>query len=167
MHRLNCGLLLLGLAIYAVGMTGCGGGEAVLDTEFVQGVVTLDGKPVAEATVVFVPVTEGKGVSATGRTDASGTYKLTAANTGGAAATAEGGTLPGEYYVGVTKSVSETPLSEEEAFEKGVKYVAPAPGQAPKLTHEVPQKYNKPLESGLKVTVQAGTNDIPIELTSN
>lgn len=167
MHRLNYGLLLLGLAACALGMTGCPGGVAVLDTEYVKGVVTLDGKPVPEATVMFVPVTEGQGTSATGRTDASGAYQLTAANTGGAAATAEAGTLPGEYYVGVIKSVTETPMSEEEAHEKGVKYVAPSPGAAPKMTHVVPQKYNNPRESGLKVTVQEGSNDIPLELTSN
>jgi hypothetical protein len=38
---------------------------------------------------------------------------------------------------------------------------------APKITYVVPQKYNNPRESGLKVTVQAGQNTIPLELTSN
>ena len=105
-------------------------------------------------------------MSATGRTDANGLYKLTASARGEGATNAEGGTLPGEYYVGVIKSVSDTPMSEEEAHEKGVEYVAPPPGQAPTVTHVVPQKYNDPKQSGLKVTVEAGTNDIPIELTS-
>lgn len=165
MDRSNYCLLLFALSACVVGLTGCPGGAGV-KTEYVEGVVTLDGTPVPEATVMFVPVTEGQGMSATGRTDASGVYKLTAAATGEATATAEGGTLPGEYYVGVIKSVTETAMSEEEAHEKGVEYVAPAPGQAPEVTHVVPQKYNDPKESGLKVTVQAGRNDIPLELTS-
>jgi hypothetical protein len=166
MHRLNYGLLVVGLATCAVAISGCPGGEGVLDTEYVKGVVTLDGTPVPEATVMFVPVTEGQGTSATGRTDANGVYTLTAVDTGEATAETEAGTLPGEYYVGVIKSVSEAPMSEEEAEAKGVKYVAPTPGQEPKVTHVVPQRYNDPKKSGLKVTVKAGDNDIPIKLTS-
>jgi hypothetical protein len=166
MHRLNYGLLVVGLATCALAVSGCPGGEGVLDTEYVGGVVTLDDTPVPEATVMFVPVTEGQGTSATGRTDAEGVYTLTAADTGEATAETEGGTLPGEYYVGVIKSVSEVPMSEEEADAKGVEYVAPTPGQEPKVTHVVPQRYNDPKTSGLKVTVKAGDNDIPIKLTS-
>lgn len=36
----------------------------------------------------------------------------------------------------------------------------------PEVTFLVPQKYNSPRQSGLKVTVQEGDNNIPIELTS-
>jgi len=161
MKSLNCRLLCLGAILFV----GCSGGPS-LDTEYVEGVVTMDGQPVAEATVMFVPVTEGQGASATGMTDANGVYKLTAANVGGVTAQAGSGTLPGEYYVGVIKSVQETPMSEEEAFEKGIPYVAPQPGQAPKVTHVVPVKYNDPKQSGLKATVKDGKNDIPITLTS-
>lgn len=166
MHRLNYRLMLLGLAACAVAITGCPSGGAVVDTEHVRGVVTLDGEPVPEATVMFSPVTEGQGMAATGNTDANGVYELTAASTGEGAAKAGAGTLPGEYYVGVIKSVTETGMSEEEAHEKGVEYVAPAPGEAPEVTHVVPVKYNSPKDSGLKVTVEAGSNDIPIKLTS-
>ena len=165
MHRLNYCLLALGLAACVVGLTGCPG-QATVDAEYVVGVVTLDGTPVADATVMFSPVTAGQGLPATGRTDASGVYKLTATASEGAAAEPGAGTLPGEYYVGVIKSVTEAPMSEEEAFEKGVEFVPPPPGQAPEMKHEVPGKYNNPKESGLKVTVEAGSNDIPIELTS-
>ena len=34
-------------------------------------------------------------------------------------------------------------------------------------THVVPEKYNIPSESGIKVTVKEGANNIPIELTTN
>ncbi len=137
-----------------------------MGVEYVEGVVTMDGTPVAEATVMFVPVTEGEGLSATGMTDESGVYKLTAANLGGETAPAGGGTLPGEYYVGVIKSVQEVPLSAEEAEEQGVEFVEPSSESIPETTHVVPVKYNNPKESGLKFTVEAGDNDIPITLTS-
>ena len=94
MHRLNCcRLLVLGLAACAVAMTGCS--SPVTDTNLVEGVVTLDGQPVAEATVTFQPVTEGQGVSATGITDENGVYKLTAVGMGAAGAKAQSGTLAG------------------------------------------------------------------------
>lgn len=165
MHRLNYCLLGLGLAGCALVVSGCAGGTTV-DTQYVEGVVTLDGTPVPGATVMFTPVTEGQGLPATGQTDASGVYELTAVAKGDAAAKPGGGTLPGEYYVGVIKSVSETSMSEEEAYEKGVEYKAPAPGEEPEVTHVVPQKYNDPKTSGLKFTVETGKNNIPIELTS-
>ena len=166
MHRPNYCLLLLGLAACAVAVAGCPADTAVVDTEYVEGVVTLDGTPVPEATVMFTPVTPGQGLGATGQTDANGVYKLTATTTGDATAEAGAGTLPGEYYVGVIKSVTETPMSEEEAYEKGVKYVPLEPGQEPEVTHVVPVKYNDPKSSGIKKTVEAGSNNIPIELTS-
>lgn len=164
MHRSIDGLFVLGLAACAVVLAGCSGGG--IKTEYVEGVVTLDGKPVPEATVMFVPVTEGQGTSATGMTDTQGVFKLTAANVGGAKAKPEAGTAPGEYYVGVIKSVSEQAMSEEESHEKGVPYVSPQPGQVPKITHVVPEKYNDPQKSGLKATVKERDNKTPIELSS-
>ncbi len=170
MHRPNCCFLVLCLAACVIGLTGCGGGsqKEILDTEPVQGLVTLDGEPVPEAVVTFVPVTEGQGVSATGTTDANGVYTLTAAITGEKAGEAGAGTLPGEYLVGVAKTIVESPLSEEEAEEKGVEYVPSTgdPGADTTFTYVVPEKYNSPRDSEIKVTVAAGENDIPIELTS-
>ena len=137
-----------------------------MGTEYVEGTVTLDGTPIAEATVMFVPVSEGEGASASGMTDENGVYRLTAANVGGEMGAAGGGTLPGEYYVGVSKNESNEPMSEEEAYDKGVEFVPPSAEKAPEIKHVVPVKYNNAKESGIKVTVKAGDNDIPIELTS-
>lgn len=163
MSRLNGGLFAFCLALWCIASAGCG---SAVSTEYVEGVVTLDGSPVADATVMFTPVDAGQGAPATGITDANGVYRLTAVVVGEARPTAGAGTLPGEYFVGVIKSVTETPMSEEEAYKKGVPYVAPRPGQVAKTTHVVPQNYNDPKQSGLKVTVQAGKNSIPLELKS-
>jgi hypothetical protein len=154
-------------------IAGCSGGSA-LDTAMVTGVVTLDGEPVEGATVMFRPVTEGQGAPATGTTDASGKYTLTTVAVGEAAGAAGAGALPGEYYVGVTKTVSAAQAQEEalmKAYESGdsqavAKLQAPS-GQAPKVEHVVPQKYNNPEASGLTVTVTDGENDIPLELSSS
>jgi hypothetical protein len=64
----------------------------------VQGTVTFDGKPLANATVVFVPMAKG-GQKATGTTDEKGRYQL--ATQGNKAAI-----RPGEYKVVITKTVS-------------------------------------------------------------
>jgi hypothetical protein len=165
MQRRIDSLLWVGLVVCLAAVVGCGG-QPTLSTEYVEGVVTVDGQPVPEATVTFVPVTEGQGAPATGMTNAQGVYKLTATVTGEVAAKAEAGTLPGEYFVGVMKNLIETPMSQEEAEKAGVEYKPTDEYSAPKITYVVPQKYNNPRESGLKVTVQAGKNDIPIELTS-
>jgi hypothetical protein len=166
MQRRTDSLLWLGVVVCLAAMVGCGG-QPTLSTEYVEGVVTVDGQPVPEATVTFVPVVEGQGAPATGMTNAQGVYKLTATVTGEVAAKAEAGTLPGEYHVGVMKNVIETPMSQEEAEKAGVEYTPADEYAAPKITYEVPQKYNNPRESGLKVTVQAGQNNIPLELTSD
>ncbi len=157
----------MGLAASFAGLAGCGG-QPTLNTEYVEGVVTLDGQPVPEATVTFEPVTDGQGASATGMTNQQGVYKLTATVTGELAAVHEGGTLPGEYHVGVVKTIVETPMSEEEAEQAGVPYVPTNEyASAPKTTFVVPQKYNNPRESGIQVTVESGRNTIPLELTSD
>lgn len=166
MDRLNSWLRFLAVSACAVGLTGCPGNSS-LTTEPVEGVVTVDGTPVPEATVMFVPVTEGQGTPATGMTDANGVYKLTAAISGETTAVPQGGTTPGEYYVGVVKTNIESPMGEEEAQAKGIPYVAPDSYAPPKATYVVPQKYNDPKLSGLKVTVKEGENNIPLELTAN
>ena len=46
---------------------------------------------------------------------------------------------------------------------------APSSNERPKdveVTHLVPQRYNDPRKSGIKKTVAAGKNEIPIELNS-
>ena len=148
------------------GFTGCQS-EPTLSTEYVEGVVTIDGTPVEGATVAFRPVNEGQGMSASGFTDANGVYKLTAV--GGTEAgepAVDAGTLPGEYYVMVMKAEAEVGISEEEAEESGQKYSAPVGGKNPKMTYLVPKIYQNPRKSGLKATVKEGDNTIPLELKS-
>lgn len=167
MSRLDCHLLVLGLAVGGIALAGCSGGSTV-DAEHVHGLVTLDGEPVPEATVTFVPVNEGEGMSAVGRTDEEGVYTLNPVGVGATTADAGTGTLSGEYYVGVVKTIFEEVLSQEEAMEQGIEYVeASDPGESTgEGTYVVPKKYNDPRASDITVTVKEGENDIPIVLTS-
>jgi hypothetical protein len=140
---------------------GCGNGDSKHETEYVEGVVTLDDKPVPEATVTFAPVDDSQGVSATGITDENGKYTLTVIG-GGTAGKAGSGTVAGEYYVGVVKSDIPKPVEDVNDPNYGK---APDPKKS-SITHIVPPKYNNPRKSKLKVTVEKGKNDIPIELKS-
>src|SRR5215204_672559 len=79
----HLGLLLSALLPLAA---GCGQAKTVK----VQGVVTLDGKPLPGATVTFSPIQEGR--AASGRTDTDGSFRLTTYRT-------DDGALPGEYKV--------------------------------------------------------------------
>ena len=101
---------------------GCGGVDGP-DVEYVEGVVTLDSKPIEGVTVGFSPTKADSGTPATGMTDANGVFKLTA--TGGGAA--EKGTSVGEYNVSFFKipiaaanqSFEEEHAAAEKEAEKG------------------------------------------------
>ena len=80
------------LVLASVAFHGCGGQRV----EYVDGVVTLDGKPVSRAIVQFIP--RGEGRHAGGQTDAGGMYLL---NT-------MGGTSGGGGGAGVPRNFSST-----------------------------------------------------------
>jgi hypothetical protein len=69
------------LAAAAVFLFGCGAGTKIVP---VSGIVTLDGKPLANAHVAFQPATSGGksivGVGSYGNTDADGKYTLKVAD---------------------------------------------------------------------------------------
>ncbi len=157
-------LLACVLVAFSVILTGCG--EEKLDTSYVEGVVTLNDKPVEGAKVFFSPVDPQVGISATGKTDAAGKYTLTAND-----ATAEhgAGTIPAEYYVMIEKSeVVGEALSREELEESGQSFDESGLSQDTEIKHHLPERYADPIDSGLKVTVKEGENlDVDFELTGN
>ena len=98
------GLVLLTLLLAA----GCGGrGKPVK----VAGVVTLDDKPLAGATVTFAPV--GGGRAASGRTDSDGNFRLTTFRS-------DDGALPGEYKVLVTMEKADESLVGKDPTKLGL-----------------------------------------------
>ncbi len=138
--------------LFIVATIGCG--SRGLRVEYVEGIVTLDGEPVPEATVTFLPTKETPPMEmATGMTDANGAYKLSSV-TGQATA----GAVAGEYKVLVTKVTTDG---------NEVEYGAIRSVNAVKYTHHVPAVYRDSQKTPLTVTVIKGKNNIPLKLTKN
>ena len=89
----------LSLLVFVLFVAGCGGGNA-LKTYRVEGTVTHNGQPVADASITFYPASGDHAGYA--KTNADGKYQLS--THGGAAET---GTVPGEYTVTISKKASE------------------------------------------------------------
>jgi hypothetical protein len=126
----------------ALALAGCGGPVDV------RGKVTLNGSPLAGATVIFIPEMEGPEAGAL--TDEEGNFRLTNTKTEG--------TLPGEYRVTVSK----------KEWPPGV-----TPPEPAKLTLDlmkvmretIPLKYRVRDKTPFRVTVpRGGTKDINLTL---
>ncbi|MFO0820678.1 MAG: carboxypeptidase-like regulatory domain-containing protein [Pirellulales bacterium] len=146
--RIQSLLALLSVCV-AAALVGCGPSgppePEKLPVVPAAGVVTYQGKPVADASVAFQH-TGGK-VSATGKTDAEGKFKLSTYGK-------DDGAPAGGYRVTVA-------VSGVKEIEPGVLAPVPEGGfQSP-----IPLKYANPVETDLNVEVPAaGNNDIKIEL---
>lgn len=147
-------------------LTGCG-----IKLVPVQGVVTLDGKPLEGATVIFTSP-DGK-TNGSGMTDATGAFSITTADKLGAA--------PGTYKVCVTKSpiiAGAVSPSQTEGGGMNKDYLkamqkempkggagpmgGPKPAAGPKT--EVPDIYASADKTTITVTVPSAT--YPIDLKS-
>jgi len=120
---------------------GCGPSRpALLPAE---GVVTLDGKPLANAALIFQPKAGGR--PASGRTDASGRFSM------GTFASKDG-VLPGEHTVTIMAVENVGP--------------PPKPGSQAEVRWVTPKRYSLPDASGLSATVAAGSKTFPFDLSS-
>ena len=133
--RLCFAVMLCGLVV-----AGCGRSGPVV--EFVEGVVLLDGTPLADCVVGFSPLDPG-GLSAYGQTDATGTYRLTTSRGG----RMEGGAVAGRYAVSLTK--------QKPRERKGGAMQASGPDDIEFL---VPKGYTQSATSGIEATVRKGRN---------
>jgi hypothetical protein len=120
--------------------------------EYVEGIVTMDGTPLDNASIQFIPKTEGKGESAGGYTNANGKYTLSSLN-----GNPGKGALAGEYIVLISKTIS-VPISRAK-YEEGE---AP-PEELKQLVPAVYQNRNKPF---FEVTVVKGKNVHNFEVKS-
>lgn len=111
---------------------GCGGTDPNLGQ--VEGVVRIDGQPLADATVIFV---QGQGRPAAGVTDAEGRYRV---SLGGKRI----GTMAGSNRVQITTERGPSETFEGEPL--------------PAVPERVPEAYN--VSSTLVVEVKAGEKTI-------
>jgi hypothetical protein len=138
------------LAIGMLAAIGCGSrGSHLPKTVPASGTVTLDGKPVDGAQVIFVPAGEGA-TGAFGTTNASGHFSLRSYEE-------KDGAIPGSYKVQVSKTIQR--LDGPKGSLDG--------GDPVRFEYGVPAKYTGAQTSGLTATIpDAGTKDIKLELTS-
>lgn len=140
--------LLVGVAVCLAAL-GCkrSAGPPQVEKLPVKGVVTLDGKPLAGARVVFQP--NDPGGTAVGRTNESGAYELEAMSGQSAA-------LQGECKV--TISLMLKPDGSP-----------PGPNEAPMAVgaqESLPKKYSFPGSTTLKADVPGGGGTFDFPLTS-
>lgn len=132
-------------------LLGCGGTKIVLPQSVpMTGKITLDGEPLAEATVVFTPTKAG-GTTAMGVTDEGGNYELFIS----ASNVRQAGAVPGDYKVQVS-----TLLPPPKAGDK-VDPVGTAVRQ-----EKVPQKYTRLESTPLKAKVENDGGSQDFELKS-
>ena len=146
----------------AVVFVGCGdGGPSV---SLVTGKITLDSKPLANATINFSPVAGGTGKAAVGTSDAQGVYTVTDATSKKIGS----GAVVGEYKVGVlwfkpdANDTSRSTGSSDTSMTADRTAATKTTGPESAL----PVAYQDPQTSGLTVTVKSGTNTLDIALDS-
>ncbi|MDR3109461.1 MAG: carboxypeptidase-like regulatory domain-containing protein [Planctomycetaceae bacterium] len=145
--------LLVCAVVFA--LSGCQQGKG-LKTEFVTGVVTLDGTPLPGATITFSPVSEGE--MASGFSDDNGSYKLSSSN-----GDPEKGALAGEYVVTISKVEVK---NYEENDPKAPKDLLTGRGIRSSQKELIPNKYRSASTSPLKVEVKKGKNTIDLAVVT-
>lgn len=130
---------------------GCGGGEAQpVPVAPVSGQVTLDGEPLAEAQVLFLPQGQGEqelSSPSRGVTDSQGHYSLTLELDGRA------GALLGKHRVEIRAGKGEPPPPNELGL------APPAPAD------RLPSRYNESSELSLEISA-GGTDQANFSLKS-
>ncbi|MDR0328442.1 MAG: hypothetical protein LBI05_09125 [Planctomycetaceae bacterium] len=144
------------LIVVIVGLMIAGCGPKGISTQYVEGIITLDGEPLDGALVTFYPV-QADGRTAAGISNEMGVYKLTA--DGGLP---EKGAVEGNYRVTVSKmevrfmdNPRQTPAQENDRV-------------SPYSVQEIitPKNYSLLDKTPLTATVNKGKNDLPFDMES-
>ena len=143
------------IAAAVVVALGCGGGGPGQKVASVSGTVTLNGSPLANATVSFQPIAKEKtaeaGVGSTGKTNDKGEYTLTLMS-------GKQGAVVGKHRVLITVlAVKAADDDSDSRVKRG----------GPPLENKIPSRYDlgEPDELGFEVP-SSGTNKADFKLTS-
>ena len=144
---------LLTLAFASALAAGCG------KTVAVKGRVTLDGKPVSAATVLFVPEDGESCRPASGMADGDGYFHLTTNRP-------EDGALPGAYRIVVSKTAGlATPPDSNRASKKRALEYRERTASRRHGQQLLPARYGDPATTPLRCTVPA-SDVVNVELSS-
>jgi len=137
MNRSIPAVMLCWVGVVALAATGCG--RDAPDLGQVSGTVTLDGKALPNARVVFQPMDEG-GSASEARTDENGYYELMYLYD-------MPGALPGKYKVRVSTYLEDRDANDNPIF----------------TPERVPPNYNE--QTTLVEEVKTGSQTIDLKLT--
>ena len=128
-----------------VTLTGCDTGPKLPQTVPAEGIVTLDGTPMSDVTIIFIA--EKGTYNATAVSDKSGKFAMKAFEQ-------KSGAVAGSYKVELNKTVVDS---------KGMKG-----GEAEvNMTYGLPMKYASFTTSGITITLpESGNKDIKFDLVS-
>ena len=144
----------ISVLVVAVLLSGCGSGLPA--TAPVSGLMLLDGKPVAKASVVFIP--KGGGRTGTGETDENGRFTLTTFET-------DDGALVGMHSVCVTKrEITVLGYAPTDNPQDGTSTAIMRLKTQERF--DVPKQYAAPQTSGIEVDVKEAMEPLRIELTA-
>lgn len=139
------------MLVAALGGAAAGCGRSLPATGEVRGRVTLDGRPLDGAAVLFVP--EAGGAPGRGATGADGSFALSTFAGGD-------GALVGRHRVAITKD-EMTGIKPDAGGLSG-----PAMAGGPKVKRLVPARYADLATSGLTADVTAGETTVEFALES-
>lgn len=156
-RRIAAGAVL----VAALAVAGCGAASNKPKLYPATGTVTLDGKPLADATVSFVPAV---GPPSDGKTDAAGKFTIMTSGQPGAPFGPNKVTVSKFTGTATMPTAGGSPDDMKAMYEK--MYDKNKKAAAEK--GEVPAKYGRPDSSGLsaEVTADAAKNVFPFELSS-
>jgi hypothetical protein len=144
------GLVLVTLVIGV----GCGAGVKAPVTVPVEGVVQLDGAPLADAKITFIPTTDKTINACLGTTDAEGKYVLTQASYKGAS--------PGSYKVTIESfRLNDGKPVPEELKNDPMQLVA-----MKRAKQILPLKYSNSEKTELKAEVEVTATKVDFDLKS-
>ncbi|HBT77364.1 MAG TPA: hypothetical protein DEB39_10690 [Planctomycetaceae bacterium] len=148
------------ICLILVSLLGCRKGP---DTQFIEGVVKLDGVPLEKATVTFAPKstdydpeTLERPLLASGVTDEKGYYRLSSVGGGQIG----GGTTVGSYVVLIVKK-------EQTNTPPPAKPGEPSISVRPEYKYHTPKKFETRDTSGIEVDVVKGRNHFQFDLQSD
>lgn len=155
----RCRALLAVAAWGIVVVAGCGGSGPKLAQ--VEGTLTLDGKPLANKSLMFLPIEGTAGNGAGGSSDAHGRFTLNAMIPG--ATRDYPGIGPGRYRVTVFEAMISDDAPGEVAGNEPAAAIAPATNDR---RSEIPAVYGTG-QSPLVLDVPESGGQINVELKSN
>jgi hypothetical protein len=148
-----CRVMLWCAVVWPALLTGCGGPKTVP----VNGIVTLDGRPLARATVIFI-AQDAAGRDANGFTDAEGRFALMTN-------APKDGAMPGSYKIVVHYSEATEPGAQYSNPEDARKAGAKAAAEKGRTKPRLPSKYTDAEQTVLQQQVPVD-GPVLIELTS-